>query len=971
MTDSTATDSDLMARHDSTIVAHEQDLAPVARLADVSLRYGKTQALDAITLDLPPGCMVGLIGPDGVGKSSLLSLIAGARRIQQGYVEALGGDMADAGFRRAACPRIAYMPQGLGKNLYPTLSVFENTDFFARLFGQGAAERKRRIAELLDSIGLGPFPDRPAGKLSGGMKQKLCLCCALIHDPDLLILDEPTTGVDPLSRRQFWELVDRIRANRPRMSVVVATAYMEEAARFDWLVAMYAGRVLATGTPAELLSRTGAQDLDSAFIALLPEEMRSGHKEVVVPPRPPGEREVIIESNGLTQKFGDFVAVDHISMEIERGEIFGFLGANGCGKSTTMKMLCGLLPPTSGQAWLFGQPVDANDINIRRNIGYMSQAFSLYSELTVRQNLTLHAQIFDVPKADIPQRVEETAARFGLDEIMEALPDSLPLGQRQRLQLAAALIHKPTLLLLDEPTSGVDPVARDGFWEHLIELSRKDKVTIFITTHFMNEATRCDRISLMNAGKLLVVDTPAGVIQQRHAETLSDAFIGYLEDAQQVQGAAPAPAAEQGVPLETAGAGSEPAAGGTSSWFSLGRLLAVSYRELMELTRDPIRMTLAGVGSVILMIIMGYGITLDVEHLDYAVLDRDQTTISRDYLINIAGSTRYFTERPPVVSYDELDRRMRSGELSMVIEIPPGFGRDVERSLNAAIAAASAGGQPGPSSMGLTKPPAVGIWIDGAMPQRAETIRGYTQGIHLQWLQDVTQRQFGVRQQLGVGQRQLVNPASIELRYRYNPDVKSLVAMVPAVIPLLLLLIPAMLATLSVVREKDIGSIINFYVTPTTRLEFLLGKQLPYIALGFLNFLLLVLLAVTLFRVPLKGDFLTASVGALLYVGCSTGIGLLVSTLTRTQVAALFATAVLTLVPAGNFCGLTDPVSSLEGFGRLVGEIYPTSYYITISRGTFSKALSFSGLYGSFLPLLIAIPVLIGLSAALLKKQEA
>ena len=217
---------------------------PVARLADVGLPYGKTHGLDEVTLDLPAGCMVGLIGPDGVGKSSLLALVAGARRIQQGQVEVLGGDMADAGFRRAACPRIAYMPQGLGKNLYPTLSVFENTDFFARLFGLGRAEAKRRIAELLDSIGLGRFPDRPAGKLSGGMKQKLCLVLRLIHDPDLLILDEPTTGVDPLSRRQFWELVDRIRADRPGMSVLVATAYMEEAARFDWLVAMDAGKVL-------------------------------------------------------------------------------------------------------------------------------------------------------------------------------------------------------------------------------------------------------------------------------------------------------------------------------------------------------------------------------------------------------------------------------------------------------------------------------------------------------------------------------------------------------------------------------------------------------------------------------------------------------------------------------------------------------------------------------------------------------
>ncbi len=252
----------------------------------------------------------------------------------------------------------------------------------------------------------------------------------------------------------------------------------------------------------------------------------------MIPPRPPGEHEVVIEAHGLTQRFGSFTAVDHVSFRIERGEIFGFLGANGCGKSTTMKMLCGLLPATEGQAWLFGEPVDANDIAVRRKVGYMSQAFSLYSELTVRQNLVLHAQLFDVPEAEIPQRVEETAARFGLDRDHGGAARLAPPGQRQRLQLAVALIHKPDLLILDEPTSGVDPVARDGFWEHLIELSRSDKVTIFISTHFMNEAVRCDRISLMNAGKVLVIDTPDGVVKGRHAATLEDAFIGYLEEAQ-------------------------------------------------------------------------------------------------------------------------------------------------------------------------------------------------------------------------------------------------------------------------------------------------------------------------------------------------------------------------------------------------------------------------------------------------------
>lgn len=279
---------------------------PVAQLAGVSQHYGKTVALNNITLDIPARCMVGLIGPDGVGKSSLLSLISGARVIEQGSVMVLGGDMRDPKHRRDVCPRIAWMPQGLGKNLYHTLSVYENVDFFARLFGHDKAEREVRINELLTSTGLAPFRDRPAGKLSGGMKQKLGLCCALIHDPELLILDEPTTGVDPLSRAQFWDLIDSIRQRQSNMSVLVATAYMEEAERFDWLVAMNAGEVLATGSAEELRQQTQSATLEEAFINLLPQAQRQAHQAVVIPPYQPENAEIAIEARDLTMRFGSF-----------------------------------------------------------------------------------------------------------------------------------------------------------------------------------------------------------------------------------------------------------------------------------------------------------------------------------------------------------------------------------------------------------------------------------------------------------------------------------------------------------------------------------------------------------------------------------------------------------------------------------------------------------------------------------------
>jgi ribosome-dependent ATPase len=905
--------------------------APVASLVGVGLRYGKTVALDGITLDIPAGRMVGLLGPDGVGKSSLLSLLAGARAVQKGSVYSLGGDMANTRHREEVCPHIAYMPQGLGKNLYPTLSVEENLQFFGRLFGHDSAERRRRIDELTRSTNLAPFLSRPAGKLSGGMKQKLGLCCALIHDPDLLILDEPTTGVDPLARAQFWDLIKHIRHERPGMSVIVATAYMDEARRFDWLVAMDAGRVLATGTPEELLRLTECESMDAAFIALLPEEKRRGHHDVTIPPLAAGDSaEIAIQATDLTMRFGDFVAVDHVSFRIRRGEIFGFIGSNGCGKSTTMKMLTGLLQASEGRASLLGHEVNPRDIATRRRVGYMSQAFSLYSELSVRQNLVLHARLFQVPEVDIVARVDEMVRHFGLSEVTDAMPENLPLGIRQRLSLAVAMVHKPELLILDEPTSGVDPIARDSLWQLMIDLARNDKVTIFISTHFMNEAGRCDRISLMNAGKVLVTDVPAELVRQRGTATLEEAFISYLKDAAGAD--APPLVEEVKRPTEsTTRVKKRPL-------FSFARAWSYSVREMLELKRDPVRATLALLGTAILMFVFGYGINMDVENLKYAVLDRDQTGLSRNYALNLSGS-RYFIEQPPIANYADLDQRMRAGELSLAIEIPPGFARDIERGT----------------------PVQIGAWVDGAMPVRAETVEGYVLGMHQGWLVDMATRRLGQSSSSG--------PARIETRFRYNPDVRSLPAMVPAIIPMLLLMIPAMLTALSVVREKELGSIINLYVTPVTRSEFLLGKQLPYILLALLNFGLMTLLSITVFAVPVKGSFLALSAGALLFVIFSTGFGLFASTFTRSQIAAMFVTIMGTIIPAVQFAGMLNPVSSLEGMGAVIGRVYPASHFLTICRGVFSKALGFSSLHASFWPLLLAVPVILGLSIVLLKKQ--
>jgi ribosome-dependent ATPase len=904
----------------------------VASLKNVTQRYRNVVALDSITLDVPSQRMIGVIGPDGVGKSTLLGIIAGVRRIQSGDVQVLGGNIADARFRNSISSRVAYLPQGLGKNLYPTLSIFENVDFFGRLFGQSREEREWRIQELFASTDLTPFRDRPAGKLSGGMKQKLGLCCSLIHDPDLLILDEPTTGVDPLARRQFWELIDRIRARRSGMSVMVATAYMDEAERFDWLVAMNAGKILRTGTPDELKDETRETSLERAFVRLLPEELRRGHKEPEILPWKSSGETPAIEAHGLTQRFGSFTAVDHVNFRIERGEIFGFLGSNGCGKTTTMKMLTGLLPPTEGSAMLFGKQVKGGDVESRRRVGFMTQAFSLYTELTVRQNLLLHARLFDLPEPGAHKRIDELLTRFGLEATADTLAESLPLGIRQRLSLAVAVIHEPEMLILDEPTSGVDPVARDGFWELLIRLSRENGVTIFLSTHFMNEAARCDRMSMMHAGRVLAQGPPAQLVLERKAKSLEDAFIGYLEEAAEKTVTTPAPTAAPEMD------GPQPHAQEAPSRFSLSRVWAFARREAVELQHDSVRLAFAVLGPILLMIVFGYGISLDVDHLPFAVLDPDATPASRLYVDSFRGSY-YFVENSPLLNYAALDRRLRNGELRIAVELPPGFQRDLQRG----------------------RQPEVNVYLDAAQPFRAETARSYVESAHDQYLTRLRQAR---------GLPPAPKPINFQPRALYNQAFKSIYAMVPGDIMLLLILIPSMLTALSVVREKELGSIANFYAAPATRLEFLLGKQLPYFGVALIQFATLVGLAVLLFRVPLKGSGPTLLFGGIIYVLASTGFGLLISVFATTQTAAIFAAAIITILPAVQFSGMFVPVSSLKGGAWFAARIFPSTYFQAISVGTFTKALGMPSLWRNVIALGVLALIYFVASVSLLNKQE-
>jgi ABC-2 type transport system ATP-binding protein len=540
-------------------------------------RYGRQIAVHEAGLDMRRGEIHGLIGPDGAGKSSLMKAVAGVLTYDAGAVEVFGIKVDSEASAERVKDRIGFLPQGLGLNLYPDLSIEENVDFFARLRLVPEAELARRKRRLLGMTRLESFRSRPMKQLSGGMKQKLGLVCTLIHEPELVILDEPTTGVDPVSRRDFWAILSELLAER-NISALVSTAYLDEATRFHQVSLFFEGRVVAHGSPEEIQAqapgtlvvlkvqpqveaiprlqarfaqveargpwihvlaqamgsedaeraareavdglkitdlRTSEPELEDVFIALLRNKSLGVTERAIVPtaatPKQPDREaasELAIEAGELVRDFGKFRAVDHVSFQVRPGEIFGLLGANGAGKTTVIKMLTGILPPSAGEGRVGGARMSDAGQAIKERIGYMSQAFSLYLDLTVLENIRLYAGIYGLDREETRQRTDWILAMGGLLGRENALASSLPLGLRQRLALGCALVHRPQILFLDEPTSGVDPMGRRRFWEILFELSRKEAVAILVTTHYMSEAEHCDHLCLMAAGRVIADASP-------------------------------------------------------------------------------------------------------------------------------------------------------------------------------------------------------------------------------------------------------------------------------------------------------------------------------------------------------------------------------------------------------------------------------------------------------------------------------
>lgn len=550
----------------------------IIRVSGFVKRYKKHEAVQGVDLEIRKGEVYGLIGPDGAGKSSLMKAIAGVLSYEAGAVEVFGITVDTERAAERIKPRLGFMPQGLGLHLYPELSVEENIDFFARLRLVSERDLADRKARLLAMTRLDQFRDRPMKHLSGGMKQKLGLICTLIHEPELAILDEPTTGVDPVSRRDFWAILTELVQERG-MTALVSTAYMDEAERFRRLSFLSNGRVLASGTPSEVRAlapgnvvtvraspqldavarlrrefpqvesmgplihvfteepdpaaamarvtaglgdikpdemRTEEPELEDVFVALLLRQSPLKEAGAVVPSSSARveREELAIEARGLVRDFGSFRAVDGITLRVNQGEIVGLLGANGAGKTTVIKMLTGILPPTGGEGWVAGADMRKVGGMIKERIGYMSQAFSLYLDLTVVENIRLFSGIYGLGKRETRDRLEWIVRMAGLTGYESDLTGRLPMGVRQRLALGCALVHRPRVLFLDEPTSGVDPLGRRHFWDILSRLARQDGVAILITTHYMNEAEHCDRLALMYAGQMVAGGAPDELKQQ-------------------------------------------------------------------------------------------------------------------------------------------------------------------------------------------------------------------------------------------------------------------------------------------------------------------------------------------------------------------------------------------------------------------------------------------------------------------------
>lgn len=917
-------------------------------------------ALDGISLEVERGALTALVGPDGAGKTTLLRLITGLMTPDAGELRVLDIDVAIEPQR--VQERIGYMPQRFG--LYEDLTVQENLDLYADMHGISSRQRKQRYPRLMAMTALGPFTNRLAGRLSGGMKQKLGLACTLVRSPELLILDEPTVGVDPLSRRELWEIIQQL-VHDEGLSVLVSTSYLDEAERCGQVVVLHQGKLLAHGPPqsvsdvaagrtflaeppagqtarvfqARLLDDLGVidavpqagqvrfvqaedrqpsatvlqeatvmptpADFEDGFMVLLRRvaapEVQSVHKDLgpIKSKQPPEKSdEPFVEVRDLVKRFGSFTAVDRISFEVRRGEIFGLLGPNGAGKTTTFRMICGLLAATGGTLRVAEVDLRVARASARQNIGYVAQKFSLYGQLSVLENLEFFAHAYGLHGDRRRERIAWALSQFELTALKDLPAGQISGGFKQRLAMAAALLHEPEILFLDEPTSGADPLARREFWKRITALAEQG-VTVIVTTHFMQEAEYCDKVAILDAGRILAQGTPAAIRGHAQAEagktpTMVDAFLAIVEKA---RGAQPKRNEPQ---LNAPSAASNGERGATGLLASAWRVLSLVRKETKQIARDPSSIAIGIILPVILILLFGYGVSLDVTRVPVAVFVEEASPEAMEVAAGFQLSP-YF-DAQLVTSMKEAQTLMLAREVDGIIRLPPDFARRVHQ---------------GDAD--------VQILVHGADANYARIVQGYAQGAVAQWS----------ARKAAEGKETPAGPVGVRDRLWFNEANESHYFLVPGLVVLVMTLIGAMLTTLVVAREWERGTFEALFVTPVRAEEILLGKTIPYFVLGMIGLALCLLAAKFLFGVPFRGSLLVLIGTSMLYLLVALSIGLAISSAVKNQFVASQLTMLVTFLPAMMLSGFLFDLRSMPAFIRSITYALPARYYVTLLQTVF------------------------------------
>ena len=933
--------------------------APLIVAEGLTKRFEKnrTPAINHLDAQIKPGRVTGLVGPDAAGKTTLLRLFAGLLLPSEGRLTVCGANPATelSQLRRD----VSYMPQRFG--LYEDLSVEQNLKLYADLCGVVGSERDQAFERLLTFTDLKRFVQRLAGDLSGGMKQKLGLACALIRTPRLLLLDEPSVGVDPISRRELWKMVYELVAQG--IGVVWSTSYLDEAERCTEVLLLSDGKLLYNGPPKELTNRVAGRSfliagtgqagrqllakalrrpdvvdgvIQGASVRLVmrknaprpdPSDFGVGNLEVKpTAPRfedafvdllggvpkdesalfgssiaqPLTSDTAVVEAAGLTKTFGDFTAAENITFQIGRGEIFGLLGPNGAGKSTTFKMMCGLLRPTAGQAFVTGLDLYAAAGAARGRVGYMAQKFSLYGDLSARQNLAFYAGVYGLSGASCRDATARVVTAFKLEPFLDTSSNELPLGYKQRLALACAIMHEPAVLFLDEPTSGVDPLTRREFWSHINAMVERG-VTVMVTTHFLDEAEYCDRIGLVYRGRVIAEGTPdelKGRIRtnERVEPTLEDAFIELVEEFDRNEGHASNPPPSRSADSPTIPTGREISATGSTR---LRRMMALIRKESQQILRDPSSFLIAGVLPLMLLFVYGFGVSLDLRCVPIGLVVEQSSPETNSFIASFRDS-RYFDVR--VVRHRaDVEEELVSGRLNGVVVLAADFSERIGR--------------------GETAP--IQVLVDGSDPNTAGLVAGYVQLLWANWIQ-----QESVSLASPVNRPRSVPLISTEPRVWFNPEINSYYALLPGAVAIILTLIGTLLPSLVVAREWERGTMEAMLTTPVTPLDLLVGKIVPYYVLGLVALTISVSVTVFGFGVPYRGSLLALFLISTAYLGVTLALGLLISTLSKNQFAAGQAALVAGFLPAFLLSGYIFEIDSMPAPLRLLTALLPPRYYV-------------------------------------------